>query len=88
MVQQKENILEVKNLKKFFPIQRGFLKTVVGHVRAVDDISFAIKSGETFGLVGESGCGKTTLSRLILKAYNPTSGEINFQTFFIPRKPT
>ena len=80
MVQQKENILEVKNLKKFFPIQRGFLKTVVGHVRAVDDISFAIKSGETFGLVGESGCGKTTLSRLILKAYNPTSGEINFQT--------
>jgi len=80
MVQQKENILEVKNLKKFFPIQRGFLKTVVGHVRAVDDISFDIKSGETFGLVGESGCGKTTLSRLILKAYNPTSGEINFQT--------
>ena len=80
MVQQKENILEVKNLKKFFPIHRGFLKTVVGHVRAVDDISFDIKTGETYGLVGESGCGKTTTSRLILKAYTPTSGEINFKT--------
>jgi len=73
-------LLEVNNLVKFFPIQRGFLKRTVGHVRAVDDVSFKIRSGETLGLVGESGCGKTTTSRCILRAIDPTSGEILFRT--------
>lgn len=56
----KENILEVKNLKTYYPIKGGFFRRTVGHVKAVDDISFNIKKGETFGLVGESGCGKST----------------------------
>lgn len=73
-------LLEVKNLRKFFPIQKGFLRRVVGHVRAVDDVSFIVREGETLGLVGESGCGKTTVARCILRAYTPTSGEILFQT--------
>ena len=75
-----ENLLEVRNLKKFFPIQAGFLKRTVGNVRAVDDVSFNLRQGETLGLVGESGCGKTTTSRCILRAINPTSGEIIFRT--------
>src|SRR6266571_4797958 len=73
-------ILEVKKLRKFFPIRRGFLRTVVGQVRAVDDVSFDVKSGETLALVGESGCGKTTTARCILRAYDPSSGEILFRT--------
>lgn len=73
-------LLEVKNLSKFFPIRKGFLRTVVGHVRAVDDVSFTIRKGETLSLVGESGCGKTTTSRCILRALNPTAGEINFHS--------
>jgi oligopeptide/dipeptide ABC transporter ATP-binding protein len=73
-------LLEVKNLKKFFPIRKGILRSVVGHVRAVDDVSFSIRRGETLSLVGESGCGKTTTSRCILRALNPTSGEINFHS--------
>jgi peptide/nickel transport system ATP-binding protein len=73
-------LLEVKNLSKFFPIRKGILRRVVGHVRAVDDVSFAIRKGETLSLVGESGCGKTTTSRCILRALNPTAGEINFRT--------
>ena len=72
-------LLEVKNLVKFFPIQKGFLKRVVGHVRAVDDVSFHIAHGETVGLVGESGCGKTTTARCILRAVDPTSGEILYK---------
>jgi peptide/nickel transport system ATP-binding protein len=72
-------LLEVKNLKKYFPIQKGFLRREVGHVKAVDDVSFFIKKGETLGLVGESGCGKTTTGRLILRAYQPTAGEIFFK---------
>jgi len=72
-------LLEVKNLKKYFPIQRGLLRQVVGHVRAVDDVSFFIRQGETLGLVGESGCGKTTTGRLILRAMEPTAGEIYFR---------
>src|SRR5918994_374775 len=75
-----ESLLEVKQLKKFFPIRRGFLRTVVGHVRAVDDVSFNVRSGETLALVGESGCGKTTTARCILRAYDPTSGQILFRT--------
>ena len=73
-------ILEVKNLRKFFPIRQGLLRRVVGHVRAVDDISFTIGRGETLALVGESGCGKTTASRCILRALTPTEGQICFRT--------
>jgi peptide/nickel transport system ATP-binding protein len=73
-------ILTVNNLVKYFPIQAGFLKRTVGNVRAVDDVSFVIKEGETLGLVGESGCGKTTTSRCILRAIEPTSGEVLFRT--------
>ena len=70
--------MEVKNLKKYFPIKKGFFKRVVGQVRAVDDVSFFINEGETLGLVGESGCGKTTTARCILRAVPPTNGEICF----------
>ncbi|GIV77622.1 ABC transporter ATP-binding protein [Litorilinea aerophila] len=72
-------LLEVKNLKKYFPIKRGFFSKTVGHVKAVDDVSFYVRSGETLGLVGESGCGKTTTGRVILRAIDPTAGEIWFE---------
>ncbi len=72
-------LLEVKGLKKYFPIKKGFFKKVVGYVRAVDEVDFYINEGETLGLVGESGCGKTTTSRCILRALNPTSGQILFR---------
>ena len=71
-------LLDVRGLKKHFPIQAGFLRRVVGNVRAVDDVSFFIKKGETLSLVGESGCGKTTTARCIVRAYKPTAGEILF----------
>jgi oligopeptide/dipeptide ABC transporter ATP-binding protein len=71
-------ILEVRDLKKYFPIRRGLLRRVVGQVRAVDGVSFAIRRGETLALVGESGCGKTTVSRCILRALMPSSGAIEF----------
>ncbi len=71
-------LLEIKSLKKYFPVQKGFLRKVVGNVKAVDDVSFVIENGETLGLVGESGCGKTTTGRCILRAIAPTSGEIWF----------
>jgi peptide/nickel transport system ATP-binding protein len=73
-----EVLLEVMNLKKYYPIEAGFMKKQVGLVRAVDDISLYINRNETLGLVGESGCGKTTLGRCILRAVEPTSGEIYF----------
>jgi len=73
-------LLEVKNLQKFFPIRKGFVKKVVGQVRAVDDVNFYINEGETLGLVGESGCGKTTTARCILRALKPTGGQILFRT--------
>jgi oligopeptide/dipeptide ABC transporter ATP-binding protein len=72
-------LLEVTDLKMHFPIQRGLLRRVVGHVRAVDGVSFAIRQGETLGLVGESGCGKTTAGRLILRALKPTAGQIRYR---------
>ena len=72
-------LLEVNNLVKHFPIQKGFLKRTVGNVRAVDDISFSVTQGKTVGLVGESGCGKTTTARCILRAIDPTSGQILFR---------
>lgn len=71
-----ELLLEVKNLKMHFPIKRGFLKRTVGHVKAVDGVSFAIQRGETFGLVGESGCGKSTTGRCIIRLLDATDGEI------------
>lgn len=73
-----EYLLEVKNLCKTFPIKGGLLGREIGAVRAVNDVSFKIKRGETLGLVGESGCGKTTLGRSILRLIEPTSGEIIF----------
>ena len=73
-------VLQVNNLKKYFPIQRGFLKRRAGEVRAVDDVSFSIRQGQTVSLVGESGCGKTTTSRCIVRALDPTSGQILYRT--------
>ena len=73
-------ILEVTNLKKHFPIQKGLFKKIVGNVRAVDGVDFKINKGETVSLVGESGCGKTTTARCIMRALDPTSGEIKFKT--------
>jgi oligopeptide/dipeptide ABC transporter ATP-binding protein len=72
-------LLEVRDLKMHFPIQAGFFRNVVGYIRAVDGISFAIREGETLGLVGESGCGKTTAGRCILRAYEPTEGEVLYR---------
>jgi peptide/nickel transport system ATP-binding protein len=72
-------LLEVTELRKYFPIRRGFFKRVVGHVKAVDRVSFAIMEGETLGLVGESGCGKTTTGRCIMRAIEPTDGEVVFR---------
>jgi peptide/nickel transport system ATP-binding protein len=80
MSETKPPLLEVRNLQKFFPIMKGWLRHVGGHVRAVDDVSFTIQEGETLGLVGESGCGKTTASRCILRAIDPTGGQILYRT--------
>ena len=74
-----ERLLDVKKLKKYFPIRKGFFKSVVGQVRSVDGVTFHLNQGETLGLVGESGCGKTTTSRCLLRAINPTSGEILYR---------
>ena len=74
-----EPLLEVKRLKKYFPIRRGFLKRIVGNVKAVDDVNFHVKEGETLSLVGESGCGKTTTGRCVLRAVDPTSGQIIYR---------
>ncbi len=76
----KVTLLEVKGLSKFFPIKKGVLRRIQGQVRAVDDVSFRIYEGETLGLVGESGCGKTTTSRCIMRALDPTDGEILFRS--------
>jgi peptide/nickel transport system ATP-binding protein len=71
-------LLEVRDLKKHFPIKRGFLSRTVGQVKAVDGVSFYVREGETLGLVGESGSGKTTTGRTIMRGYDPTSGEVWF----------
>src|ERR671911_1038593 len=74
-----EPLLKVRNLKKYFPIRGGLLSREVARVHAVDDVSFEILPGETLGLVGESGCGKSTTGRAILRLIEPTSGEVWFQ---------
>jgi len=74
----REVVLRVENLKKYFPIHRGVFQTHVGDVKAVDGISFTVHRGETLGLVGESGCGKTTAGRTIIRLYEPTAGRVDF----------
>jgi oligopeptide transport system ATP-binding protein len=74
-----EVILSVRNLKKYFPIRRGVFQRHVGDVKAVDDVSFDVYRGETLGLVGESGCGKTTTGRTIIRLYDPTAGSVLFE---------
>ena len=77
-VSMSENPLEVRNLRKYFPIKTGVLSRVTDYVKAVDDVSFSIRRGETLGLVGESGCGKTTTGRAVLRLIEPDAGEIEF----------
>lgn len=74
-----ETLLEVKDLKKYFPITGGVLGRTVGHVKAVDGVSFSLKKGETFGLVGESGCGKSTTGRMLLRLIEPSEGSVQFE---------
>jgi peptide/nickel transport system ATP-binding protein len=74
-----ELLLDVRDIRKYFPVKRGLLRRTIGHVKAVDGVSFTINEGETLGLVGESGCGKTTTGRMVLRASTPTSGEIWFR---------
>ena len=73
-----KQLLEIKNLKKYFPLHGGFFRRKIGHVKAVDNISFGLKKGEIFGLVGESGCGKSTAGRTITRLLKPTAGTIHF----------
>lgn len=75
---ESEYLIEVKNLVKWFPIKSSFFRRTIGNVRAVDGISFHIKRGQTMGLVGESGCGKSTAGRTILRLIEKTSGEVIF----------
>ncbi len=79
-----KNLVEVKGLKEYFPITTGFMKTTM--LKAVDDVSFTIRKGETLGLVGESGCGKTTVGRTLLHLYKPTAGEIYFDGKLVDKK--
>ena len=74
-----EVLVEVNNLVKYFPVRAGLLQRVVNHVKAVDDVSFFVRKGETLGLVGESGCGKTTVGRTMLRLIEPTAGAVKFQ---------
>lgn len=77
-VQKGETLVEVNNLVKYFPVRAGLLQRVINHVKAVDDVSFIVRKGETLGMVGESGCGKTTIGRTMLRLVEPTSGSAKF----------
>ena len=77
MSQTNETLLEVQGLKKYFPIQQGFLRRTVGYIKAVDNVNLTVKRGETLGVVGESGCGKTTMGRCLIRLYEPTDGKIH-----------
>jgi len=79
MAEERPNLLEVQDLKKYFPIQTGLLRRTTGYVKAVDGVSFHIRPGETLGLVGESGCGKTTTGRCILRVLEPTAGSVTYR---------
>jgi len=74
-----EPLVEVNNLVKYFPVRAGLLQRVVNHVKAVDDVSFVVRKGETLGMVGESGCGKTTIGRTMLRLIEPTGGSVKFE---------
>jgi len=76
---EREILLEAKNVKKYYPITKGFLKKTAGHVKAVDDVSLTVYRGETLGFVGESGCGKSTLGRVLLMLSPPTEGDVVFE---------
>ena len=78
MSEMSTNVLEVRNLCKYFPIKAGLFSHVVGHVHAVENVSFTLKRGTTMGLVGESGCGKTTVGKTLLNLTPKTSGEVIF----------
>lgn len=78
--QSNNYLLEVKGLKKYFPIQKGLMRRTVGNVKAVDDVNFFVREGETLGLVGESGCGKSTAGRSIIRLYEPTAGQVLFRS--------
>jgi oligopeptide/dipeptide ABC transporter ATP-binding protein len=86
-LQSAPDLLVVKHLQTWFPIRKGFFSKVVGYVKAVDDVSFTIKKGETLGLVGESGCGKTTTGRSILRLIEPTSGTVLFEGKDVTKMP-
>ena len=75
MPEEKEVLLKVDHLKTYFPIRKGFFNKVVGHVKAVDDVSFFVNRCETLGVVGESGCGKSTMGRSVLRLVQPTAGQ-------------
>ncbi len=88
-VNRHKDLVEVNHLVKHFPVRGGMLQRVVGWVQAVDDVSFAVKEGETLGLVGESGCGKTTVGRTMLRLIEPTSGQVLYDgidVFKLPRQ--
>ena len=78
-------VLEVEGLSKHFPVRKGLLRRTVGHVYAVDEVSFTIGAGETLGLVGESGCGKTTVGRTIMRLIEPTAGAIRLDGHDVTR---
>jgi len=78
ILDRRQNLVEIKNLVKYFPVRGGLLQRTVAQVQAVDRVSFTIREGETLGLVGESGCGKTTIGRTMLRLIEPTSGEVRF----------